>query len=165
LQEEAIASDRNRSRGWSNSGVCCGKILGVKRIILKAQGSKLKDKRNRIWIYVSLLLLGTLVIPVVTMGQEVNREGWPIPDLRGLIPYSIQVRKVNGVEKIVEKFLTPDGGHVARISGNGKIFAYAVDSDREPPIEYLLLDPDGLGKFTQKFRSKDAYNIPEWISR
>jgi len=132
---------------------------------LRAEGSKLKDKRSRIWIYVSLLLLGTLVIPVVTMGQEVNREGWPIPDLRGLIPYSIQVRKVNGVEKIVEKFLAPDGGHVARISGNGKIFAYAVDSDREPPIEYLLLDPDGLGKFTQKFRTKDTYNIPEWISR
>ena len=99
------------------------------------------------------------------MGQEVNRVGWPIPDLRGLSPYSIQVKKVNGVEKIVEKFLIPDGGHVARISGNGKIFAYAVDSDREPPIDYLLLDPDGLGRFTQKFRSEDFYNIPEWISR
>jgi len=99
------------------------------------------------------------------MGQEVNRVGWPIPDLRGLSPYSIQVKKVNGVEKIVEKFLIPDGGHVARISGNGKIFAYAVDSDREPPIDYLLLDPDGLGRFTQKFRSEDSYNIPEWISR
>ena len=99
------------------------------------------------------------------MGQEVNRVGWPIPDLRGLSPYSIQVKKVNGVEKIVEKFLIPDGGHVARISGNGKIFAYAVDSDREPPIDYLLLDPDGLGRFTQKFKSEDSYNIPEWISR
>jgi hypothetical protein len=165
LQEEAIASDRNRSRGWSNSGVCCGEILGVKRIILESQGSKVKDKRSKIWIFVSLLFLGTLVIPVVTMGQEVNREGWPIPDLRGLIPYSIQIKKVNGVEKIVEKFLIPDGGHVARISGNGKIFAYAVDSDREPPIDYLLLDPDGLGRFTQKFRSEDSYNIPEWISR
>jgi hypothetical protein len=101
----------------------------------------------------------------VTIGQEVNRVGWPIPDLRGLVPYSIQVKKVNGVEKIVEKFFTPDGGHVARISGNGKIFAYAVDSNREPPIDYLLLDPDGFGKFTQKFRSEDSYNIPEWISR
>jgi hypothetical protein len=132
---------------------------------LKAQGSKPKAKRSKTWIFVSLLFLQTLVIPVLTIGQEVNREGWPIPDLRGLIPYSIQVKKVNGVEKIVEKFLIPDGGHVARISGNGKIFAYAVDSDREPPIDYLLLDPDGLGRFTQKFRSEDSYNIPEWISR
>jgi len=132
---------------------------------LKAQGSKPKAKRSKAWIFVSLLFLQTLVIPVVTMGQEVNRVGWPIPDLRGLSPYSIQVKKVNGVEKIVEKFLIPDGGHVARISGNGKIFAYAVDSDREPPIDYLLLDPDGLGRFTQKFRSEDSYNIPEWISR
>jgi len=132
---------------------------------LKAQGSKPKAKRSKTWIFVSLLFLQSLVIPVVTMGQEVNRVGWPIPDLRGLIPYSIQVKKVNGVEKIVEKFLIPDGGHVARISGNGKIFAYTVDSDREPPIDYLLLDPDGLGRFTQKFRSEDSYNIPEWISR
>ncbi len=98
------------------------------------------------------------------MSQEVNKEGWSIPDLRGLIPYSIQFTKVDGVEKIVEKFLTPDGGHIARITGNGKIFAYAVDRDREPPIDYLLLDPDGLGKFTQKFRSEDAYKIPEWVS-
>ena len=99
------------------------------------------------------------------MGQEVNREGWPIPDLRGLTPYSIQVKKVNGVEKIVEKFFLPDGGHVAKISGNGKVFAYAVDSDREPPIDYLLIDPDGLGRFTQKFTSEDSYTIPDWVSR
>jgi hypothetical protein len=132
---------------------------------LEAQGSKQKAKRSRTWIFVSLLLVETLVVPVVTMGQEVNREGWPIPDLRGLTPYSIQVKKVNGVEKIVEKFLTPDGGHVARVRGNGKIFAYAVDSDREPPIDYLLLDPDGSGRFTQKFKSEDSYNIPRWVFR
>jgi hypothetical protein len=131
---------------------------------LKAQGSKPKVKRSKIWIFVSFLFLQALVIPVAPMGQELNTEGWPIPDLRGLIPYSIQVKKVNGVEKIVEKFLTPDGGHVARISGNGKVFAYVVDRDREPPIDYLLLDPDGLGKFTEKLRSEDSYKIPEWVS-
>jgi len=95
----------------------------------------------------------------------VNGGGWPIPDLKDLVPYSIQVKIVDGVEKVVEKFLTADGGHVARISGNGKIFAYAVDRDRDPPIDYLLLDPDGLGKFTRKFRSEDSYIIPEWVSR
>jgi len=112
----------------------------------------------------SILCIGVLIIPIVSMGQEVNQEGWPIPNLKGLIPYSIQVKQVDGVEKIVEKFYTPDGGHVARISGNAKIFAYAVDRNREPPIDYLLLDPDGLGKFTQKFRSEDSYKIPEWVS-
>ena len=94
-----------------------------------------------------------------------KREGWTTPDLRGLAPYSTQIRKVDGVEKIVEKFLTANGGHVARISGNSKISAYAVDSNREPPIDYLLLDPDGSGRFTQKFRSEDSYFIPEWVSR
>jgi hypothetical protein len=116
------------------------------------------------WIIVTFLFLVTLTIPLFANGQEINKEGWPIPDLKGLIPYSIQVKQVDGVEKIIEKFYTPDGGHVARISGNGKIFAYAVDSDREPPIDYLLLDPDGSGKFTQKFRSEDSYKIPEWVS-
>ena len=132
---------------------------------MKAQGSKPKGKRSKTWIFISLFFLGTLAIPVVIMGQEVDGEGWPIPDLRGLVPYSIQVKKVNGVEKIVEKFLIPDGGHAARISGNGKIFAYTVDSDEEPPIDYLILDPDGLGRFTQKFRSEHSYSIPKWISR
>ncbi len=72
---------------------------------------------------------------------------------------------MDGVEKIVEKFFTPDGGHVARISGNGKIFGYAVDRDRDPPIDYLLIDPDGSGRFTMKFGSESSYTIPEWVSR
>jgi hypothetical protein len=104
-------------------------------------------------------------MPIDTIGQEVNGEGWSVPDLMGLIPYSIQVSRVDGVEKIIEKFFTPNGGHVARISGNGKLFAYAVDSDGDPPIDYLLLDPDGLGRFTQKFRPADSYMIPDWVSR
>ena len=115
-------------------------------------------------IVCSLLCIGILTLPLASMGQEVNREGWSIPDLKGLIPYSIQVKQVDGVEKIVEKFYNPDGGHVARIIGNGKIFAYAVDSDRDPPIDYLLLDPEGFGKFTLKFRPEDSYKIPEWVS-
>ena len=72
---------------------------------------------------------------------------------------------MDGVEKIVEKFYTPSGGHVARVSGNGKVFAYAVDMDQEPPMDYLLIDPDGSGKFTQKFKSEDSYSIPEWVSQ
>jgi len=123
-----------------------------------------KTKEVSVWIFLSLSFLGILVLPIPSMSQEVNSEGWPIPDLKGLIPYSIQVSQVDGVEKIVEKFYTPQGGHAARISGDGKIFAYAVDSDREPPIDYLLLDPDGHGKFTLKFRSQDSYKIPEWVS-
>jgi len=111
-----------------------------------------------------LFCFGFLIIPIFSHGQEVNREGWPIPDLRGLTPYSITIQLVDSVEKMVEKFYTPNGGHVARVSGNGKVFAYAVDMDQEPPIDYLLIDPDGSGKFTQKFKSEDFYLIPEWVS-
>lgn len=111
-----------------------------------------------------LISLWILAWPFVLSGQEINQEGWSIPDLRNLTPYSIQISRVDGVEKIVEKFYTPKGGHVARIRGNGKVFAYAVDQDREPPIDYLLVDSDGLGKFTKKFRSHEVYSIPEWVS-
>lgn len=115
------------------------------------------------WGFISLICLGILVHSISSMGQEVNRDGWIVPELKGLIPYLIQVTQVDGIEKMVEKFYTLDGGHVARIRGNSKVFAYAVDSDRNPPIDYLLVDPDGLGKFTQKYRSEDSYKIPEWV--
>ena len=110
------------------------------------------------------LCLAALSIPAYSIGQEINQEGWPVPDLRGLVPYSVTVKKTDAVEKLVEKFLTLNGGQVARISGNGKVFAYAVDSDLNPPIDYLILDPDGNGKFIQKFRSEESYVIPPWVS-
>jgi len=119
--------------------------------------------RNLIFVY--LLCLGILVIPTISLGQTINIEGWPIPDLRGIIPYSITVKVVDGVEKIVEKFYTPRGGHIARISGNGRVYAYAVDKDQEPPIDYLLLDADGSGNFTQKLGPDDPFSIPEWVSK
>jgi hypothetical protein len=130
---------------------------------LKVENPDSEPNGRRMKIVSFLLCIG-LTIPIASAAQEVNQEGWSIPDLKGLIPYSITVKRVDGVEKIVETFITPDGGHVARISGNGRVFAYAVDRDREPPIDYLLVDPDGLGKFTQKFRSEDSYKIPEWVS-
>lgn len=122
----------------------------------------LKKKKT---IFIILFCLGIPLTPIFSIAQEISQEGWPIPDLRGLTPYSIAIQHVDGVEKIMEKFYTPNGGHVARVSGNGKVFAYAVDKDQEPPIDYLLIDPDGLGKFTQKFKSEDSYFIPEWVSQ
>jgi hypothetical protein len=108
---------------------------------------------------------GLLITPGYLTGQQLNEGGWPIPDLKGLVPYSISLKRVDGVEKITEKYYTPAGGHVARILGNGRVFAYVVDSNREPPIDYLLLDPDGSGKFTQKLGPHEPYLIPEWVSR
>jgi len=120
--------------------------------------------RKEKFTLILLFCFGILITPIFSIGQEINQEGWPIPDLRGLTPYSIAIQYVDGVEKITEKFYTPSGGHVGRVIGNGKVFAYAVDKDQEPPIDYLLIDPDGLGKFTQKFKSEDSYFIPEWVS-
>jgi hypothetical protein len=116
------------------------------------------------YLWFSVVFMVSLLTPVFSESQMNQLEGWPIPDLKGLIPYSITIKLVDGVEKIVERFDTPQGGHVARISGNGKVFAYAVDGDREPPIDYLLLDPDGSGRFTKRLKSDENYSIPEWVS-
>ncbi len=112
-----------------------------------------------------IFLLGMQAIPIASTGEEISKEGWPIPELRGLIPYSMTLKKVDGAEKIVERFHTSNGGHVARISGNGKVFAYAVDRDQDPPIDYLLLDKEGSGKFTKKLNPDETYTIPEWVFR
>jgi len=124
--------------------------------------SKVKEQQ-RIWVFLIVVWVSMATFPILSMGQEIKGDGWSIPDLKGLTPYSISVKRIDGVEKIVEKFYTPEGGHVARISGYGKVFAYAVDSDREPPIDFLLLDTDGNGNFTHKFNSEESYSIPEWV--
>ena len=122
---------------------------------------------SRGWPFVFGLFFctGILLFPTFLVGQTIHIDGWPIPDLRGFTPYSITIKEVDGVERVVEKFYTPNGGHIARISGNGKVYAYAVDKDQEPPLDYLLLDVDGSGKFIQKLGPEDSYAIPEWVSK
>jgi hypothetical protein len=124
-------------------------------------------EKGRRWRFMAIVFLcgGGLLHPLSSTGQEIKWEGWPVPDVKGLVPYSVSIKKTDGVEKMIEKFQTRTGGHVARILGNGKIFAYAVDRDQEPPIDYLILDPEGSGKFTMKFGSEESYFIPEWVSR
>jgi hypothetical protein len=131
-------------------------------VVIKREGISVRIRKRNLILVLLLLVLGSC--PYNSIGQEIRIEGWPRPDLTGLIPYSISVKKTDGVEKVVEKFYTLNGGHVARISGNGKVFAYAVDSNQEPPIDYLLLDPDGNGRFTHKFRPEETYSVPEWVS-
>jgi hypothetical protein len=99
-------------------------------------------------IFLLLVCFSLVASRDFSVGQEINERGWPIPDLSGLSPYSIMIQEVNGAEKIVEKFFTPDGGHIARVSGNGKVFAYIVDMYQKLPIDYFLIDPNGSGRFT-----------------
>ena len=130
----------------------------------KKNGKKIYTRGTKALLTL-LLCVGITSIPAISDGQEVNPDGWSVPKLGGLTPYSITLKKVDGVEKIVERFYTPGGGHVARISGNGRVFAYTIDKDQDPPIDYLLVDPDGSGKFTQKFGPEAFYSVPEWVSR
>ena len=114
-------------------------------------------------LLVTLFFLFIFHSALVT-GQEISQEGWSVPDLEGLMPYSITIKLSDGVEKMVERFLTASGRHVARISGNGRVYAYAVDHNEEPPVDYLILDPNGSAKFTHKYGPDDFFMIPEWVS-
>ena len=163
---------KNSFRRPPESGSASGGKAGIQKF-LKSLDSRLRGNdelriirgplRSKS-LFISLLLV-MLVIPVASIGEEFHKEGWQVPDLKNLVPYSIVIQKVDGIEKIIERFHTPDGGHVARISGNGKVFAYAVDRDQDPPIDYLLLDPDGSGRFTKRLKPEESYMIPEWIFR
>lgn len=52
---------------------------------------------------------GILIIPIFSMGQEINKEGWPIPDLKGLIPYSITIKVWTEWRRSSRKFIHPVG--------------------------------------------------------
>ena len=119
-----------------------------RRKTLGELGKASEKMKQKSLVLTPLIFLSILIIPIVPTGQEINPKGWVVPDLRGLSPYSITIQEVNGAEKIVEKFFTPEGGHIARVSGNGKVFAYIVDMDQKPPIDYFLIDPNGSGRFT-----------------
>jgi len=96
-------------------------------------------------------------LPAFIEGPGSQRGRLAIPDLRNLIPYSITIKSSDGVEKMVERFSTVTGGHVARISGNGRVYAYAVDQNQEPPMDYLILDPDGSERFIHKYGPDDFF--------
>ena len=57
-----------------------------------------------------ILLLAMLINPMVSMGQEINEEGWPIPDLGGVIPYTISVKLSMEWKRSLRKFIPPMGG-------------------------------------------------------
>ncbi len=120
-------------------------------------------KKKSPFFFFALFCFRLLFLLPFSIAEDLRHEGWSIPDLTGLVPYSITIRTVDRIEVIVEKFYTREGGHVARISGNGKIYAYAIDSDRMPPIDYLLLDPDGTGRFSKRLKFDETYFIPDWV--
>jgi len=67
-------------------------------------GMTFKEHRK---IFLLLVCFSLVALRDFSVGQEINERGWPIPDLRGLSPYSITIQEVNGAEKIVEKMFYP----------------------------------------------------------
>lgn len=59
-------------------------------------------------------------------------------------------------------FITNDGGRIQVLSVNDKIYSYGIDSDNEKPVDYIIIDNDGDGRFEKVINSKGTFGIPAW---
>jgi hypothetical protein len=117
------------------------------------------------WLYVPVLLVA-LTVATPASAYEFNPYGWPKPSLSGAIRYKVEQidldPAVEGKETKIERFNTPDGGRVFRLSHNGHVFSYRVDHDRVDPMDYEILDRNGSGLFEIRRWPEPQFPLPPW---
>ncbi len=59
-------------------------------------------------------------------------------------------------------YFTQDGGRIQVLSVNDKIYSYGIDSDTKKPVDYIIIDTDGDGKFEKVINSKGKFGVPTW---
>ncbi len=105
-------------------------------------------------------------IPAITMStaeaKEVNPNGYEVPDLRGKTAYQRLYLKEDP-SVYVERFVA-DGCLIARMSVNGKVFAYDFNPNTKQlsPDAYIIVDSDGNGTFESKYFVGENFDVPEW---
>ncbi|MDP2908042.1 MAG: hypothetical protein Q8O03_08990 [Nanoarchaeota archaeon] len=99
----------------------------------------------------------------VAEAKEVNPQGYQVPDLTGLTPYQKGYLKEEPIV-YVERFVV-DGRLIARMSVNGKIFAYDFNPNTRQlsPDAYIIVDTDGDGKFESKYFVGENIDVPTWV--
>ncbi|GAX62107.1 hypothetical protein SCALIN_C28_0310 [Candidatus Scalindua japonica] len=71
-------------------------------------------------------------------------------------------RKKPDRESRLRIYLTQDGGRIQELSVKDKIYSYGIDSDRERPVDYVIIDDDGDGEFDKVINTKGNFNVPAW---
>ncbi|MFQ5686632.1 MAG: tetratricopeptide repeat protein [Candidatus Scalindua sp.] len=59
-------------------------------------------------------------------------------------------------------YITQDGRRIQVLSVNDKIYSYGIDSDTEKPVDYIIIDGDGDGRFEKVINSKGRFGVPTW---
>jgi tetratricopeptide (TPR) repeat protein len=59
-------------------------------------------------------------------------------------------------------YFTQDGGRIQVLSVDDKIYSYGIDSDTEKPVDYIIMDTDGDGRFEKVINSKGRFGVPTW---
>jgi tetratricopeptide (TPR) repeat protein len=89
-----------------------------------------------------------------------------VPDtsnLKRVINKDINVnRQKPDRESRIRIYYTKDGGRIQVLSVKNKIYSYGIDSDTKTPVDYIIIDTDGDGKFEKIINSKGKFGVPTW---
>ncbi|MBI2657351.1 hypothetical protein HYX08_01505 [Candidatus Woesearchaeota archaeon] len=130
------------------------------------------DKRVAAF-FSSLALASSLGFAKMAKAEEINPNGWPIPSIAGATLLETKTRRdiIEGVNiPVIQRvYRTAQGTYFNTLSittknGQEKIWAYYVDIDGKPPMEYGLVDIEGDGKFTHKYGTNERMTNPAYVS-
>ena len=99
--------------------------------------------------------------------EEVNSDGWPLPDLADSVIITETTKDVlpniTGKETTLRVYRTSDVTVFNVLIYNGRVYAYYIDTDGKPPMEYSLVDLDGDGIFRHRYKPHETSPIPTYL--
>jgi hypothetical protein len=111
------------------------------------------------------LILLALIPPSVS-AEEVNTEGYSVPDLTGYHPiktYFFDITsQIDGKETFIEVFDFPNSIKVRRFSVGDMIFAFTVENSTDG-AGYVVVDRVGEGLFTFRYDINESFSVPRWL--
>ncbi len=86
-----------------------------------------------------------------------------ISNLKRVINKDINVnRQKPDRESRIRIYYTKDGGRIQVLSVKNKIYSYGIDSDTKKPVDYIIIDTDGDGRFEKIINSTGKFGVPTW---
>jgi hypothetical protein len=120
-----------------------------------------------------LALAGSLGLAKVVKAEEINPNGWPVPNranatLVGNDRIRTDLIEGRNIPVIQRVYRTPEGTYFNTLSvkdkdGKEKIYGYLVDIDGKPPMEYGLIDLEGNDLFTHKYGTNEHMTTPAYV--
>jgi len=103
-----------------------------------------------------------------TRYEDTNLASLGVPNWEGLTPMG-KPREVNKNKSIPgnESLFTTynaNGMMVGSITYNGIVYGLTMDSDWKPPLETMLLDKNGKGRF-EHINPQTDFFMPDWVAK